>query len=262
MKRKSIFLRCFAIVLVYSCLGIQQVSAQDWDHEYVPFVEEGKVWNCTSFDNYDYNIIDCVLTMQGDTLIGNHRYKKVLCEYEKFFGDNTQHYYCAVREEAYQVFFVAKDASEEKFLYDFRSPEDTLYFSYSNKEYARDKGHHLKGYPSRQYFFQLFKLIDGEVNARYGQGTWLEGVGNYNGNPFNFILDIENSEAFSKIFVISCMAGDKCVFDLDWLSQPSLITGELIKAKPYRGLFDLQGRRIQGEPKHGVYIQNGKKVMR
>ena len=27
-------------------------------------------------------------------------------------------------------------------------------------------------------------------------------------------------------------------------------------------LFDLQGRRIQGEPKHGVYIQNGKKVMK
>ena len=27
-------------------------------------------------------------------------------------------------------------------------------------------------------------------------------------------------------------------------------------------LFDLQGRRILGEPKHGVYIQNGKKVMR
>ena len=27
-------------------------------------------------------------------------------------------------------------------------------------------------------------------------------------------------------------------------------------------LFDLQGRRIQGSPKHGVYIQNGKKVMK
>ena len=27
-------------------------------------------------------------------------------------------------------------------------------------------------------------------------------------------------------------------------------------------VFDLQGRRILGEPKHGVYIQNGKKVMR
>ena len=27
-------------------------------------------------------------------------------------------------------------------------------------------------------------------------------------------------------------------------------------------LFDLQGRPIQGSPKHGVYIQNGKKVMR
>ena len=27
-------------------------------------------------------------------------------------------------------------------------------------------------------------------------------------------------------------------------------------------IFDLQGRRILGEPKHGMYIQNGKKVMR
>jgi hypothetical protein len=26
--------------------------------------------------------------------------------------------------------------------------------------------------------------------------------------------------------------------------------------------FDLQGRRVQGEPKHGVYIQDGKKVMK
>ena len=27
-------------------------------------------------------------------------------------------------------------------------------------------------------------------------------------------------------------------------------------------LFDLQGRPVQGTPKHGVYIQNGKKVMK
>ena len=27
-------------------------------------------------------------------------------------------------------------------------------------------------------------------------------------------------------------------------------------------LFDLQGRPVQGSPKHGMYIQNGKKVMR
>jgi len=32
---------------------------------------------------------------------------------------------------------------------------------------------------------------------------------------------------------------------------------------PVKGrIFDLQGRPIQGSPKHGVYIQNGKKVMR
>ena len=32
---------------------------------------------------------------------------------------------------------------------------------------------------------------------------------------------------------------------------------------PVKGrIFDLQGRPVQGSPKHGVYIQNGKKVMR
>ena len=31
---------------------------------------------------------------------------------------------------------------------------------------------------------------------------------------------------------------------------------------PQSATFDLQGRRIQGEPKHGVYIKEGKKVMK
>lgn len=31
---------------------------------------------------------------------------------------------------------------------------------------------------------------------------------------------------------------------------------------PQSATFDLQGRRIQGEPQHGVYIKEGKKVMK
>lgn len=48
--------------------------AQEWnhDHEYVPFVEEGKVWNCSSISPETATVesIDCIFTMSGDTLIG------------------------------------------------------------------------------------------------------------------------------------------------------------------------------------------------
>jgi len=264
MKRKSSFLRCFAIVLVYSCLGIQQVSAQDWDHEYVPFVEEGKVWNCVSEESYYYGpfLIDCIFTMQGDTVIRSHSYKKVLCQYEKCYGDNEQHYYCAVREEAHQVFIVEKDTLEEILFYDFRSPKDIAMMSYGDFAFARLNGKHKYDSYTKQYVFDICAIIDGEARPGYWYGKWLEGVGYIDGNPFDVIRFRFDQKISPKIILMSCMAGDKCVYDLDWLSQPSLITGELIKAKPYRGLFDFQGRRIQGEPRHGMYIQSGKKVIR
>ena len=48
-----------------------------------------------------------------------------------------------------------------------------------------------------------------------------------------------------------------------WLNDTEAGVSEptVNKSMPSR-IFDLQGRRFQGSPKHGVYIQNGKKVMR
>ena len=265
MKRKSILLRCFAIVLVYSCLGMQQVSAQDWDHEYVPFVEEGKVWNCISEDSYLYGpyLIDCIFTMHGDTLIGNHSYKKVLCQYEKCYGDNEQHYYCAVREEAYQVFFVAKDASEESLLCDFSSPSEIKVMTHGDITFARYHATHIDGYPTKQYEFMLCAIIDGEANPSYGYGGWLEGVGSiYGGTPFDGILGGYDQTITPRVDLMSCKVGEKYIFKEGWLAQPSSVTSSTERTAPQKELFDLQGRRLQGEPKHGVYIQNGKKVMR
>lgn len=48
------------------------------------------------------------------------------------------------------------------------------------------------------------------------------------------------------------------VFDMQ-NNRITQLTGKLNMKAP---LFDLQGRPVQGSPKHGVYIQNGKKVMR
>ena len=264
MKRKGSFLRCFAIVLVYSCLGIQQVSAQDWDHEYVPFVEEGKEWNCKTVrvDSHETNSIDCIFTISGDTLIDNCNYKKVLCEYEEFYGDKEQHYFCAVREIAYQVRFIKENQAEEMLLYDFGLPKDTLWMSYDDNEFARTRGHHRRYFPTRQYAYNLCAIVNGEVNSSYSYGFWIEGVGYAYGNPFEFTLERFNHKFPNDICVMSCRKGDELYFDFEWTAAPTSVSAPQTQVSTSEKLFDLQGRRILGEPKHGVYIQNGKKVIR
>lgn len=92
--KKSIFMAVLAIIILES----MNATAQEWDHEYVPFVEEGKVWNCSvRTPEVGIDEINCIFTMKGDTVIGENHYKNVFCQFREYFGDDKQHYYCAVR---------------------------------------------------------------------------------------------------------------------------------------------------------------------
>ena len=198
---------------------------QEWnhDHEYVPFVEEGKVWNCGSISPETATIesIDCIFTMNGDTLIGKFNYKKVFCQYEKYYSDNEQHYYCAVREEAYRVFVVEAQSTIEKIIYDFSYPQETLILSYDNHKFARTSGCHEMYFPTKQLDYGLYEISGGYVNYYDGLGSWIEGVGFVNGNPFACEL-YGNQQSFNDpIVVISCMNNGKSLFELEWLAQPS-----------------------------------------
>ena len=104
-------LRSMAI-LTAILLGNMSTNAQEPDDEYIPFVEEGKTWYC----GYNHpgvttpptpespfgKVIDCIFTMSGDTEINGKTYKKVYCQFKEYYGDEEQHYYCAVREEGYR----------------------------------------------------------------------------------------------------------------------------------------------------------------
>ena len=81
------------------------------EHEYIPFVEEGKVWYCgynhpgvtfhATAEDPSAKGIDCIFTMQGDTEINGKTYKKVYCQFKEYYGDENQHYYCAVSKGMY-----------------------------------------------------------------------------------------------------------------------------------------------------------------
>ena len=199
-------------------------SAEEWDHEYVPFVEEGKVWNCNNTDCADAGVVDFVFTMRGDTLIGENIYKKVLCQYEKYFGDNEQHYYCAVREEAYHVYLVEAETKEEKLIYDFSHPKDKLILSYDGKEFERMPGTHvdLAYWPSKLLCFPLYPLNDTSGEALDFSWGWMEGVGIPFGNPFAGGLNINKTDPlFGKTNVVTCIKDGKCLFDFEWLAAPT-----------------------------------------
>ena len=259
-KSKSVFI---PVVLMWF-LGVMNVLAQDWDHKYVPFVEEGKVWNCYTFANNDYNNKpgDCIFTICGDTVICERAYKKVFCEYEQYYGDKNAHYYCAVREESYQVFFVESETQEEKLICDFNSPKNILYFSRPDRQYARIGGKRISGSPTEQLEFTLCAVKEEKVSYSYVYGTWVEGVGSL-ANPFSCELYVDEVKLVPRIHVGTCWKGETCVFNQDWLAVPADKVNTLKRNdSPNERLFDLQGRRLNAEPKHGVYIKNGKKVVK
>lgn len=272
MKRNSKLRRMdvFSIaVLLICCLNTNKSSAQEWDHEYVPFVEEGKVWNCVLVDNvlFEEPDYDCVFTMRGDTVIGERSYKKVFCKFEKHYRDKEQHYYCAVREDSYRVFFIGQDEKDEKLLYDFNSPQEKLTLSRRDNQYERSTGEHMFLRPKGLFTFDIYRIIEiDEVPKRENVGLWIEGVGSY-GNPFEFAPEFYCKEPTlgDIMYVTLCKKDDEFIFEEWWMDSndnPLKQGITTIKFTSQKILFDLQGRAVKGTPKHGVYIKDGRKIIR
>ena len=255
--------------------GIQ--PSEDWYTEYVPFVEEGKVWYCgyglgdgtVSPEDPHGAGIACIFTMSGDTLIGGQSYKKVVCQYEDFYGDKEQHYYCAVREESYRVFLIEAGDKDEKLLYDFSAPRETLIMAYNDYRFARVPDGHPYFCPTRQVEFMLCELSGDEVQLSNGLGLWFEGVGAIVINPFACELYINDKPKIGRwVRVETCMINGKYRFQMGWLAAPTSVDSKRMKAVSSDNIYDLQGRclsntkRSNSQMLKGVYIQNGRKVIR
>ena len=280
----SSLFRCsahFIITLALCSIDTSIVMAQGERSDYVPFVEEGKVWYCVCehddgsvppFIDPKGNEIDCIFTMHGDTLTNDREYKKVYCQFEEYYGDKEQHYYCAVREELYQVFIVEGEMTEEKLIYDFSQPEKRLTFTFGDITYVRNPGVHRYDFLPGQLEYNVCKLSGDEIEYSNGSGSWIDGVGACNYNPFAIeMLFLLPKPKLGKGFdVITCMKDSKCIYDINWMAaptEPSSIDDTNNHDTPFykHCLYDLQGRRVSpltsrlSPLKKGIYIENGRK---
>lgn len=268
------------MVLVFCSLGMPNVIAQE-EREYVPFVEEGKVWYCGhAHSNDDYfpkrpedplgKGIDCIFTIFGDTLVNDLDYKKVYCQYVDYYGDEEQHYYCAIREEACQVFIIEEETMEEKLIYDFSRPEEYVTLSYNDYPYVRTDGEHrYDDFLPGQLGYVVCKFSEnGEVDYSNEPSYWIDGVGDAGNNPFAFEFTFlsfpSGAYKFGKrIRTITCMKDGKYIYNLAWMvemTEDSIDDNSYTDKSPKESrLYDLQGRQLSHAPAKGVYIQDGKK---
>ena len=224
----NLFKFCTNIVIGLALFGIStsNTMAQEVRSEYVPFVEEGKAWYCTHTmigritpEHPEGENIDCIFTMRGDTLIIGREYKKVYCQYGDYYGDEEQHYYCAVREEAYQVFIVERELTEEKLIYDFSHSGEIITLTYDDYTFARTDGWHRYDSLPGQLEYLVGRYSDGEVDYSNDPTFWFDGVGAVYYNPFSFDLPLLRGKPTlgENIVLRTCMMGDKYIFDIDWM---------------------------------------------
>ena len=111
------------VLLFMMFFGQFGLFAQD---SYLPFVEEGKVWNMYYYNDlnrYQDPTFDYHYFIEGDTLISNMNCKKLYAFNEN--NDGLTEYKMALYELEGKVYFIPSGSIESKILYDFQIPEGT-----------------------------------------------------------------------------------------------------------------------------------------
>jgi hypothetical protein len=85
---------------------------------------------------------------------------------------------------------------------------------------------------------------------------WVEGIGSHEGPMARWRWGSTTPEHR----MVSCMQGDKLLFSHPDFFQ-TLSVNPVLSRPRTSSIYDLQGRRLQGKPEKGVYIQDGKKYL-
>jgi len=269
MKHKVLLRLVMLSLFMAFCVGS---SAQE---DYEPFIKTGKTWYC--MDEEDENIIFCYM-VSGDTVINNTKYAKIL------FRNCTPkvsewEFFAAMREdvENRKVYYLKSQFENERLMYNFNLEEDGSYF-YEEKcgwEYYDSKWVVVKNINRRFYEYVWFYVDENdERSSIIGLDFFIEGIG-FQYNP----IDIDTwPNSFCRF--VACFENDECVADANNFYPSRENTERINKVLGFiqtginninsdapendsaRSIYSLDGRRLQQVPEKGVYIVNGRKMVR
>ncbi len=235
----------FALLAVPATMGAQVLKQ---------LLKEGKSWNYV----YDYHGIDDNGNLfhetipyqewiEGDTIIDGKTYFKMHSTAIKYPISSLKFW----REDTGKVYAYDEDLEQEMLMYDFSLNKDEMADILGNNNIKVNKVDTISvcGIERRRIFLNF--------------GLWVEGVG----SPALL------SEPLGHLFtdgcisqMVSCYENGECVFTSQDFNTASGIndfraTSGLTNAKSSE-YYDLQGRRLAAPPAKGVYIQDGRKVLK
>ena len=279
MKRISFIMAMFAL-----CVG----SA--WTQKYHPFVEEGKEWVVLCGNGFIHLRI---YTMKGDTVINGTIWKKSGCRFYSRREDYREYssYSCFFREEDGKVYYLPEYDSIQCYLYDydlnktvdrFYVKQDSVGFLFMDMNLEEGDTCNtwsmwpgttgMQYYPKSTAYKVEWVEYNGQVrkkiNMKYAKKgmTWVEGIASFNGYPWENDGDLDWGDV---AYLVLCRTPNEVLYKGDYYYDEAIEFYENLKLSirvPQREenpmLHDLQGRRLTAEPRHGVFIKDGRKVMK
>lgn len=257
---------------------------------YRPMVVDGKIWKGYETDDTGKRY-QCDYYIDGDTLLQGKKYLK--CYYNSERLGATSRYMGALYEENGKVYGIQPRNYDAGLMFDFNMQVgdsvfcllmgsfDSKTFSFicdppgvsaideNNIEYASfmklakiETIQNGEGLQLRRYHLDLYRQeFDHGKRTRKLPDTiyWIEGIGvenNYPLSPWSFIM-----ESSCKYELEECFIQDKLLYSRSGTTGIEPVQDTT--AKPVSdAIYDLQGRRLNGEPRKGIYVREGKKYLK
>jgi len=236
-------------------------TAEPLRSDYRPFVEAGKTWTCSVNPSGADIYYFC---LQGDTVVGGRDCVKLYSRNRD--NDGTTVYEGAWYESDKRVYRYLPGTAQPLLYYDFslrHGDEATLDRAVVSGVHAATEAYELyNGRLLRTIVF--YEYTEGYGPRHYEQrpGSWTEGVG-----P-TYMLDVVEHTGFNLMGgrygdgIIDCSVGGSILYrDAKYGQLTAGVGAVTSRAGESSAVFDLQGRRVQGEPRKGVYIQGGRKYV-
>lgn len=236
-----------------------------------PLLKEGKTWNYIRInpmnDSQENESYCFSLHISGDSTVQGRTYYKVWRDDPK-----TSKLHALMRQEDSRVYILKPEEKDERLLYDLGMQTGQL-FLYDNEPLTivRSDTVNVQG----TLFLRYKMKYPMEQENDETPFTWVKGISGPYGTLTDPVLELPTG-SYVHTFLHSCYNGDFCIFTADGFDAPAYHAGQADVNAITNGIekktasscpnpiwYDLQGRRITGQPlRQGVYIRNGRKVVR
>ena len=242
----------------------------------LPLVEEGRKWHVASLEpvgtpqpgttqenlyrdlrGYWGTGIPSEYTLKGDTMMNGQAYKRLI-------DVGAQRFECGLRQDGNRVYRCDAVGSPEYLVFDFdMQPGDVMACPYSECDKLRVGSVETVSVNgvARRVLKILRQSDEGETSDEVVD-IWIEGIGCMGGPVFTWWW----TAIGLPHLLVDCYQEDQKLFSCEDVSLQqiadvrslSIVNGQHSAS----AVYDLQGRRLNGEPRSGVYIRDGKKYVK